>query len=78
MKKLEFMTEPELRELMTAMANQIKATAAVMECENPLFVLLLFNDPEIGQYIANCERSDVIKALREAADRLEAKQDVPR
>ena len=78
MKKLRDMTEPELAELMTAMGNQIKAVAAVMEVESPLFVLLLFNDPEIAQYIANCQRSDCIKSLRETADRLERKQTVER
>jgi hypothetical protein len=77
-KRLEDMTEPEIRELMTTMGQQITATAAVMGCEKPLFALILFNDPKVGQYIANCQRADVIKALRECADRLEHRQDVTR
>jgi len=78
-KRLEDMTEPELRELMSEMGRAIQMTAALCRlAEPPLFVLLLFNDPKVSQYIANCQRSDCIKALREAADRLERKEDVPR
>ena len=78
MKLLRDMTEPELAELMTAMGNQIKATAAVMEVESPHFALLLFNDPEIAQYVANCDRRDVILALRECATRLERRETLER
>jgi hypothetical protein len=77
-KRLEGMTEVELRELMTAMGNQIKVVSAVMEVEPPLFVLVLFNDPALGQYISNCRREDVVKAMRETADRLERREDVTR
>ena len=37
-----------------------------------------FNELGITQYGSNCEREDMIKALREAADRLEKRQDTPR
>ena len=76
-KLLRDMTEPELAELMTAMGNQIMVTAAVMEVENPHFALLLFN-PEVGQYIANCEHRDVILALRECATWLERRETLER
>jgi hypothetical protein len=42
---------------------------------------LSFGPPEdqgLGQYIANCERGQAIKALREFADVLENKEDKPR
>ena len=78
LKKLKYLTEPDLRELMDAMGNQIKAVSAVLGVEPPLFVLLLFNDPEIAQYVSNCNRSDVVKALKEAASRLENREDVER
>ena len=78
MKRLEDMTEPELRELMTACGRQLEATFAVLEVEKPLFVLVPFNDPAIAQYIANCRREDIITAMRETADRLESRQDVTR
>jgi hypothetical protein len=77
-KKLEFMTEVELKELCNAMGNAIEITAEYMGCEKPLFVLLLFNDPKVGQYVANCKRDDVVKALRETAGRLDRREDVPR
>jgi hypothetical protein len=77
-KTLRDMTEPELKELMDAMGKQIVAVAAVLEVEKPHFALLLFNDPEIAQYVCNCERSDVIKAFREAADRLEGRETLDR
>ena len=36
-----------------------------------------FHRPGISNYISNAEREDMIKALRELADRLEKKQDIP-
>jgi hypothetical protein len=76
--RLEDMTEPELAEFMTALARSIGGTAAHLGVERPLFVLVVFNDPALGQYISNCERADVIKAMRETASRLERKEDVTR
>jgi hypothetical protein len=78
MQKLVNMTEPELGSLMRQCGRAIITTAEGLAVEKPLFVLLLFNDPDVAQYIANCQRSDVIKALRETADRLETNQDVVR
>lgn len=78
MKKLEDMTEVELAALMRTMAKEIQWVARSEGVEPPMFTLLLWNDPATGQYIGNCDRSDMIKALRETADRLEARQDVPR
>lgn len=75
---LRDMTEPELAELMNAMACKIALVAMTEKVELPRFVLLLFNDPHVAQYISNCNREDTIKALREAADRLERRQDVTR
>lgn len=42
------------------------------------FVLLAFKNGVAGRanYISNANRADVIKAIRETADRLEAKQDL--
>jgi hypothetical protein len=77
-KKLEHMTEPEIKEFCAACAVQMRVVASVFEVENPLFVLLLFNDPKIAQYVSNCQRVTIVQALREAADRLERSQDVPR
>lgn len=45
-----------------------------------LFTLLVFGEgePGISNYISNCSRDDMIKALRETADRLERNEDNPR
>jgi len=43
------------------------------------FALLLFkhNVPGVANYVSNSNREDMIKALRETADMLEAKNDIP-
>ena len=78
MKRLTDMTEPELQELLDLMATAVMEAANVSHVERPHFTLLVWNDPAVAQYVCNCERADVIKALREAADRLESRSDVPR
>ncbi len=44
------------------------------------FCLLVFEFgiPEMGNYVSNAERSDMILALRETAKRLEAGEDIPK
>ena len=43
------------------------------------FCILLFEfgGPGIGNYAHNASRDDMIKCLRETADRLEAREDIP-
>jgi hypothetical protein len=77
-KKLVNMTEPELRELLQMMGYMITRCAKEVNVEKPHFVLLLFNDPQVSQYVSNCTRESTIQALREAADRLEKQEDVTR
>jgi hypothetical protein len=74
MTPLRDMTEPELRIQMADIANAIKARLPVGE----LFALIVFSDDQIGQYASNANRSDIIKSMREFADVLEAREDVPR
>jgi hypothetical protein len=78
MRKLKDMDEEELRGLMSLTAKAIETTARELGVEKPLFVLVLFNDPAIGQYISNCDRSTTVAAMRETADRLERREDVTR
>lgn len=78
MKTLENMTEPELRGFCNTLAGGIEFMAGDCGVERPLFVLLLFNDPKIAQYVANTSRDNIVRALRETADRLERKEDVTR
>ena len=78
LKMLEYMDEEELRDLLNGMGHAITGEAARQNVERPLFVLVLFNDPKVGQYVSNVCREDAIKALRECADRLERREDVTR
>ena len=78
MKKIEFMTEVELENYMRILAKSMEATTTMLDIEKPLFVLLIFNDPKVAQYISNCQREDTVAALRETANRLEKKQTVER
>jgi len=43
------------------------------------FALIVFEHykPGISNYISNSNREDMVKALRETADRLEKNQDIP-
>jgi hypothetical protein len=76
MKQLEDMTEPELRALTNAVLNAVKQRLP----KDTGFLVLFWphGDYKISQYGSNCERPGMIEALREAADRLEKRQDVPR
>lgn len=78
MKKLENMTEPELKRLCNAMGDSLKVVAEAFGVESPHFCLLLFNDPKVAQYICNCERATMIKALQETVWRLQNKEDIQR
>jgi hypothetical protein len=81
-KELKHMTEPELREYTHGLALWLEnclppGPSAKGKC---LFALLFTDDagPGIGQYVSNVERAGMIKMLRETANRLERRQDVPR
>lgn len=71
MKQLRDMTEPELKTLMNKLGALVEKVCDLHDVEKPMFAMLLFNDPKVTQYICNCDRGDVIKAMRETADRLE-------
>lgn len=74
MKHLEDMTEPELRDLLRRCGDALKGVLGTKS----MWVLLVFDDPAVAQYIATCERASVIEAMRETADRLERNMDVTR
>lgn len=77
MKQLVDMTEPELRDLTTAVLNAVKSRLP----RGTGFVVLFWpfsEHPGISQYGSNARRPDMIRALREAADRLERREDVTR
>lgn len=77
MKRLMDMTEPETTKYFSMLAEFIEAC---MPGENTpgsghngraLFMLIVVDNPGLGHYVSNCRREDMIKALRETADRLE-------
>jgi len=76
MKQLEDMTEPELREL----TRMVLDAMSMLLPPGTGFAALFWpiGQHGVSQYGSNCKREDMIKALRECADRLERRQDVPR
>ena len=64
--------------LLRKIGNYIMQRLSVI-AGNHEFALLIFpsGTPGITNYISSGQRHDVIKALREAADRLEKKEDIP-
>ena len=80
MKKLEYMTEPELREYFRelAIATESALPPGPSRQGKCLFVLLVCDESNIAQYVSNAQRSDIIKFLRETADRLSLREDIAR
>jgi hypothetical protein len=80
MKSLSEMTEPELQGYFAYLARLIESVLPPGPSKRgkALFMLLVFDDPGMAQYVSNCDRATRVKALREAADRLEAREDIPR
>jgi hypothetical protein len=62
------------------LAGGIKEMLAHLYGKQMGFALIIFefSDVGIGDYISNAQRSDMIKALRECADRLETKEYIPK
>lgn len=82
MKRIEDMTEPELRAFFRNLAVEIEARLPPGPSSHGkcLFALIVADStgPGVGQYVSNVERPGMIKLLRETADRLERREDVPR
>jgi hypothetical protein len=79
---LKDLTEPELRDYFRGLARMIEGAlppgpSSKGRC---LFALIVTDTMEagIGQYVSNVQRADMIKMLRETADRLEKNEDIPR
>lgn len=70
--QLSNMTEPELKRLLTDIANYIKAST------DSLFMVVLFDDPGVAQYISNAKREDCIKAMEETAQRFRNNETIGR
>lgn len=71
---LRNLSEPQMRELLNGIADEIKERLP----KETLFFMVAFDDPGLCQYVSNARREDIVKAMRETADRLEGKQDIER
>lgn len=79
------MGTPRQKAMHVAGAKRMQAIARLVEQRLPdgmLFVVMTFTPGEDGSggysgYISNADRADMIKALRECADTLEARMDTP-
>lgn len=67
-----------LRECAVAVDRVLLRYTMGVKNETPRFMLLLFADPGKGQYISNCDRREMIKVMRDTADRLESKLKPPK
>ena len=74
LRKLEFMTEPETKEMLQTIAKSVDKVCEVLGIEEPLFALVVFNDPKLAHFVSNCDRKSMIEAMRETANRLERKE----
>ena len=75
-RRFEDMTEPELKAVMREACKAVERSAQQFGVERLLFVLLASSTTRRwAQYAANCRREDCILALREAADRLDQRED---
>lgn len=70
--------QKRMKEIMRVLATVIEMTLQGRFVEDMGFALLAYphGKETTAHYISNSEMSDVIKALREAADRLEKEQDI--
>lgn len=72
--KLEDMTEPELWDV----CNRAAAAVEGVLGKGSKFVILMFDDPKVAQYVSTYNRQDMLKALRETVERFERREDVLR
>jgi len=84
MKRLIDMTEAEMRVYFGGIGEMLES---VMPAESvpgkgrngrALFMLVVFDDPGLAQYVSNCSRENMIKAMRETADRFERQETLDR
>ena len=72
--------EDDTEKFMKQMGDLINYYLGGVEINNKYGFMLLVTefgkDPGVGNYISNCSREDMIKALREKADVLEQKLDI--
>jgi hypothetical protein len=78
MKAIDDMTEPELRKLTTSALNALRSVLPKGTGFAVVFAPYSDRGYGIGQYGSNVHRPDMIKMLRDCADRIESNLDVRR
>jgi hypothetical protein len=71
---LENLTEPELKVLFDSIGHAVRSRLP----KQTFYAVLVFDNSGVGQYVSNAKRADMVKAMRETADRLERLEDVSR
>ena len=87
-KLLKDMDEPTLRHYINGLGQALEYLMAGAEFpptdEHPAgrrtccFALFIYDESNIGHYVSNAARPEMIKILRETADRIERNQDLRR
>ncbi len=69
----------ETEEIMQTVAELVDKILKSFCTDKLGFVILVhkLHTPGLGNYVSNCKRDDMIKALREAADRIEKNEIIP-
>lgn len=75
LRQVEYMTDPEVQELMQALACAVERTALRLRVEPLAYAIIVYNDPAFNQYISNLPREIGVRQLRDTADELEARRD---
>ena len=77
--QFEFKNLQDVERFMAGLANAMDATLRETFDQYVGFALILFDfyKPGIGNYVSNASREDMIKTLRETAERIENNEDIP-
>lgn len=70
-----FVVEDIMRHLAAGIDGVLKDNAGMPK--GFALIVFEFHEPGIGNYISNADREDMIKALRETADRIEKNEVIP-
>lgn len=76
---MKFNNIQDVERFMSGLASAMNETLEETFGQKCGFALLLFDfyKPGIGNYVSNADRTTMVKALRETADRIENREDIP-
>jgi hypothetical protein len=73
-KKLNDMTLEEQKQILQSLARGIQNQCLLMGIEDPLFALVIFNDPKQCKLASNCSYAHVKQALQSTIDTINRHQ----